>query len=406
MIAFSKNYWLALAVLFVQGLAHACYDISGNHIILSLWRGISDSPINAMHAGYGIGAVLAVQFAKHFITFNKQKDVDVSNSTVLEIANNSSNITTSYLVDSDLMSRVTNCIRVTYSVSFVIGFLVSAAFVITQIYEMHLRRANKKQVEETELHTLQPIKPDDKQKKLENEPRSNAKVAQIQNFMQKLFFGEKSYHGKALFYMVIQILLISFIEFHLQGHITVVGKFTTTYFKDSPANLSSYDYSLILTLFWALFVVSRFSAAFVAFKLNPLVFLFALITANLFANSLLLIPQFTYSKTFFLVCMSFMGFACGPAIPSTFMAAKRILKDYNSFVLSIFMVGLGLSGVVYQQLTGELLAIVKPRENFLGFDRFKPSYIIAYVLFTGSTLAFICLLLSLLIYKRYSYLVH
>jgi len=304
-----------------------------------------------------------------------------------------------------LMSQVTNCIRVTFSVSFVIGLLVSTAFVVTQIYEMRLRRAEKKQVEETELHNLQLIKAEEKHGECEKEMRSDEKVGQIKHFLQKLFFGEKSYRGKALFYMLIQILLISFIEFHLQGHITVIGKFTTTYFKNSPANLSSNDYSLILTLFWALFVVSRFTAAFVAFKLNPLVFLFTLITANMVANSLFLIPQLTYSKTFFLVCMSFMGFASGPAIPSTFMAAKTILNDYNSFVLSIFMVGLGLSGIVYQQLTGELLAFVKPRENFLGFEQFQPSYIIAYVLFTASALAFICLLLSLLIYKRFSHLV-
>ena len=59
----------------VQGLATALYDLGGNHIVLKLWDGISSSPINAMHSGYGIGALIAVQLAKPFIKFDPLQSV-------------------------------------------------------------------------------------------------------------------------------------------------------------------------------------------------------------------------------------------------------------------------------------------------------------------------------------------
>ena len=55
----------------VQGIALAVWDIGGNTITLKTWDGISTSPLNAMHAGYGIGGILAVQISKPFIKFDK-----------------------------------------------------------------------------------------------------------------------------------------------------------------------------------------------------------------------------------------------------------------------------------------------------------------------------------------------
>jgi hypothetical protein len=42
---------MSLVLYFIQGLAQGVYDVGGNQIILRLWSDISNSPINAMHAG-------------------------------------------------------------------------------------------------------------------------------------------------------------------------------------------------------------------------------------------------------------------------------------------------------------------------------------------------------------------
>ena len=53
----------------IQGLGTATYDLGGNHVILKLWDGVSSSPINALHAGFGVGALIALEIAKPVIKF-------------------------------------------------------------------------------------------------------------------------------------------------------------------------------------------------------------------------------------------------------------------------------------------------------------------------------------------------
>ena len=55
MIPITNKYWLMLSSFLVQGLAAGVYDIAGNKLIFGLWKGKSTAPVNAMHAGFGIG---------------------------------------------------------------------------------------------------------------------------------------------------------------------------------------------------------------------------------------------------------------------------------------------------------------------------------------------------------------
>lgn len=127
----------------MQGFAQAIYDLVGNDMILKLWSGISASPINAMHSGYGIGAIFAILASKNFIVFS---DYD----RLLAKANSSNvaipSVATSVLVTNSTISLTSNVsiektdwekinVKTPYWIAAKFALFVGILFLITQIFE-------------------------------------------------------------------------------------------------------------------------------------------------------------------------------------------------------------------------------------------------------------------------------
>ena len=368
----------------IQGLATATYDLGGNHIILKLWDGISSSPINAMHSGYGIGALIAVQLAKPFIKFDPLQSLNDTEEIISSNESFISNVTSNYINSNDIK------IGIPFAISAIIGIAIVVLFIIAQIIELK----NAKKVE-AKIGSKFSI---DNDKTKDNETRSSS-------FFQRLLFDKKEYKGKALAYMLVQIFLLALIFFCLQGYITVISKFMLTYLTMGPGNFSVEEYAQLQTLYWAVFVLSRFLAAFLAFKMNPIIFVFILFVLNLIFCTFFIIPYFTQIKLFYWVAISALGLFSGPMQPSTFMVAKKFLKNYNSFVISIFMIGHGLGGTFFQQITGNILNSFQSTKNFLGYENFQPANLIAHAFFTPSLISFLVYIPIFVIYKKYSNLI-
>jgi hypothetical protein len=156
-----------------------------------------------------------------------------------------------------------------------------------------------------------------------------------------------------------------------------------------PAKLNLETFVAIQTLYWSFFIFGRFISAYLAYKIDSVHFLLGALVLNLVVNSLFLVPFFTLSQSFFWICVSMIGFSSGPLIPSGIMVAKQIL-DFNSFLLSLLIVGIGLGGVVSIGTTGLLMDYFKPTYWF-GFTATNSSYIIPH-------LAFFCSFFSFLFY--------
>ncbi|CAF0745904.1 unnamed protein product [Brachionus calyciflorus] len=338
-------------IFFLQGVAFSVYDLCGNHIILFLWNGLSNSPINAMHAGYGIGALISVQLSKKFIKFNpidEMKKMDL-NSTDL----NAPQITQINPNDMDLI--------IPYFIAGAFDFFLCIIFIIAQKVE---RKNSKKYQVNTNIELLNKSKKD-------VDSNQSSKIL-------KLFFGDKVYKGYDLIYMLVQI--------------------TNSYLTKGPGKFSIEEYSDIQTLFWLLFIAGRFIAAFVAFKMNAILFVTILYTSNLVITSLFLVPYLCQFKMFYWVAISFLGLVNGPLYPSSIMVAKILIGDFNSFVFSIFAL---LSGFVFQNVAGQLLDAIKPRDYFFGFENFNSAYLIMHLSFLPCFLGLICLLIIYVYYKLY-----
>lgn len=134
-IPLTRIYVVSMSCFFAQGLAQAMYDMVGNNMILNLWSGISTSPINAMHAGYGIGAILAVQASKNYIVFSVYDSFLASNAALR------SNVTTSSSIESfNSTTKVVSSdkkidLKIPYFFAALIASVLTILFLIAQLYE-------------------------------------------------------------------------------------------------------------------------------------------------------------------------------------------------------------------------------------------------------------------------------
>ena len=169
-----------------------------------------------------------------------------------------------------------------------------------------------------------------------------------------------------------------------------------TYLLRGPAKFSIDSFSLIETLLWAGIILSRFAAAILLIKLSPIKFLIAILLGNTVTSAMLLIPILGQHRLFIWTLVPLLGVFSGPVMPCCLMIAKNILQ-FNSFVLSVFIVGLGLGGIVFQELCAGLLDRTSPQFT-------NPTLIIPILIFFSSLASFAVFLLIFLIKNRFSHL--
>ncbi|RNA17641.1 sodium-dependent glucose transporter 1A-like [Brachionus plicatilis] len=328
LVPITTSFWLTAMYFLVQGCACAFYDLSGNQMILSLWKGVSHSPINAMHAGYGIGALIGVQISKEYIKFKP-------------VQNSSQILPTEHISDQVELT-------VPYSVAGGMSVLVGLMFMVAQKLEYSNRLKFLKN-KNSKMEILD-----------ENLFKNKSKLMSV-------FFGAKVYRGKDLLYMMVQKKLITLLLFCILGFFAVISKFMMTYLTRGPAKFTTHEYTNVQTLFWMLYVVGRFLAALVAFKMNPILFVAVLLSVNLAIAALFLVPY---------LCL-----VNGPVHPSAIMVAKSFIGDFNSFVMSIFSLGATSSQWLFQYLTAQLLDAMQPQDYLLGFKNANSAFFLMHIAF-------------------------
>lgn len=204
-----------------------------------------------------------------------------------------------------------------------------------------------------------------------------------------------------LYYMYAQIFLLIMLFIYTQGYNTVVTRFMLTYLVLGPAKFNIELFVAIQILFWAFFVFGRLFAAYLAFKIEPFKFFFYMLLLNLAFTSLLIVPFLTNYSIFFWITLSVIGLTNGPAGPTSFMIAKQIL-DFNSFILSLFIVGMAIGGIAFQQITAAFLDNFHPTPGWMGFSNPTSSYVIPHCAFLASCLSFLGFIPVWLLYKKFS----
>ena len=268
-------------------------------------------------AGYAMGACLATQLAKSFINFEAHNSTEVPNEQI--------NLSHPYWLAS--------------IASFSIAFL----FLIAQYFELRISRIyeiNRKQ------YMLLMEDSEEAESKTGDDNQSNqTELTKFNKTFQQMFFSDRIYEGIALFYMLLQIFLFFLLFLFTQAFFTILSRFMLTYLTKGPAQFSLKSFATIDTTFWVFVILGRFMATYLSIKINSVIFYLSLLTLNAAVSLLFLIPSLTSYKIFYWMTIPMLGALSGPLMPSGLMIAKQIL-EFNSFVLSLFIVGLA---VIYKQ---------------------------------------------------------
>ncbi len=122
-----------------------------------------------MHAGYGIGGILAVQLSKPFIKFD---------------TSTSSNTSSPQLTPNEIT------IQTPYFIVATIGLILVAAFIIAQLVESSNRQVYQTKVDNSSLEntTLN-------QKQLSGK---STEISDETSFIRNLFFSGRTFKGQAL----------------------------------------------------------------------------------------------------------------------------------------------------------------------------------------------------------------
>ncbi len=292
-------------------------------------------------AGYGIGAILTVQLVVPFVRFDPLLEL---NSTLNE--------SLSEQLDSNDIH-----LEIPYSISGCFGFIVLICFIFAQYFETKNRE------------------------RVEKFPQ------QIPMEQKSVFY--KSVNKKPTFLnrRIVQLVFLILLFISISGLVSTISTFLLTYLTKGPSGFEIKTCYILRTLYWVFFVLGRFSAAILAFKMNSLLFFLILVIINIVLFVLFIIPILSSCQIFYWFIISALGFFTGPIIPSGFMVAKHILSDLNSFLVSLFCIGLGFGMVLSQFLTGFLLDKFNPRLNWLGYTSTTnstfiiPIYLLAWMVF-------------------------
>jgi hypothetical protein len=330
--------------------------------------------------GFGIGAMIILNIIKPFIKFNSNTSLD-SNAT------NMTNLTS--LSPDDIT------LQIPYSIAGSFGFLMVIGFLIAQYFEMKTRKNVDKLPKDEELQEQSMAL---KKKEILNEEQTNAPLV----FLQKILFKNKIFKTSADFCIVLTLIFYLFFLFlSINGFVSVLNTYMLTYFIKGPAKFALDQFQILQTLYWIFFVLGRFLAALIAFKLNSLVYFFSLLLINFVVFLLYVIPYFNSMQGFywFFVCAS--GLSSGPLIPSCMMVANYVLNDLNGFLVSIFCISMGSGGLLSLYLTSVFLDKFNPGTNWFFYDNPHSSFVIPLILFFFVSLCFLIFLIIIGLYKKF-----
>ena len=375
-------YQLTLILYICQGISHALFDICMNGAVLNLWNGISNSPINGVQAGYGIGALIAVFISKPFVKYSKN-----NNRTT-----NSTNLISALRNETIVPSLPNITLQVPYTVAGFIGILISVAFVIAQYYESkNVKRQNRKSQVSIKIEEIEKLN--------DNKLESTLEKPEKSNYISNLIFNDKIYDAKVFKSKLLLTTLLIFLAMSIGGFSIILANFMLTYTTKGPAKLSLNSFFLIQMLFWVFNVVGRLLASVVAYKLNTLVYFFVLIILNFTCISLYSIPQLNSTTIFYWLIIIPLSTVNGPIIPSTMMVLKHVMGQVSSVLIAIFGIGLAIGAVSVQYLTSFLLDEFEPNPNWLSYKDATSVYIIPIIILINVSVSFIVLIVLIIVFN-------
>ena len=299
---------------------HYFFNITGNNILcLRLWGKSAAAPVHALHFGFGIGALIAPQLARPFISHHQNPMT--SNSS----ASNSSNIT------NEEYEGLRSNVIIPYTISALLTAFFFLAFVVFYIFDRHLESRSGEQKKIDLSH--------------------DAKIPTKKSQTYSIFSPASCTNGDTVFGILFFTLVFLF-YMNVVGGERAFGKFLFSYAVSDIHNFSTDKATVLNTVFWTCFTSGRGVAILAARWISPRLLLCVEISANL-ACGIVLLAAGHQSSLLLWIFTGLFGFFLSPVFPAGLSWINQHVKMTGVAVGFVFT-GSAIGGMVYQWLTGYL----------------------------------------------------
>jgi len=326
---------------FFQGISQGSTDLGGTNLMLTMWKDDVSAPLNLVHLGFGIGAVVGNFLIKPHLP---SENYSTTNSTLLVDEN--------FLLERQLANR---SIRYPYAISSAICFFIALGHLIIFIYEIVRQNRSELDVDERDSSSI------------------SRRIDEKTKFYSPRSCGYGSFH-----YGLLMSTFWIIYMFFLSGNDQTFGKFFFSYLKSPQFSISNAGATWGMILFWSSYSLGRLICALITsfysvhYVLNGL-WICGLILALTWGLFVWVIQL--KSQTLFILG-SLTGLVFSPTFPLSFAYLNQRL-NVNPFLLGFILCGGSLGAILFQSLGGIIL------------DQ-NPDYF--------PTLLIICVILSIIFY--------
>lgn len=286
---------------------------------LQLWQEKANTPIHALHFGFGLGSVISPQVTRPFLSLT------VRNETLMN-PNSTEGVTYGLNSTSTVVLRPSR-IEIPYFIIGGVVFIMGLTFVAFQFVYTSGRperpNADKEQTETALSH------------------------------VKSTFFSRSA---KPL--EIIILVQVFFFYFFLYGGTNPVDTFLFTFAVESDLGFTKDEAAYLDSAYWASFTVGRFLSAVVAHwvSVNYMIIFEVFSSAEVLA---FLSFKAVETKTMLWVFSCLYSAASAPLFPSGTAWADRYIK-VSGIIIAVFDVGFGVAGFILQSLAGHLFTRYNP----------------------------------------------
>jgi FHS family Na+ dependent glucose MFS transporter 1 len=300
-----------------------------------MWQRQASSPIHALHFGYGMGALIAPQLARPFVSIepidhgHKQFVATNLSTAIIDgtyASDNMPNFTSSSADSSD--------IKVPYLIGAAIALVFSAVFCMFHVFEKCIDTRK----------TFSGISHVASREQTKTEKQRVRKLLRILN--PGTCTGGDSMFGAVFFFGAF------FLFFNTVGGEHGYTKFLYTYAREGPLHMDNDTAAMVNTLFWLCFMGGRGIAILVSKWLHPRTMLITQLTFVLVSGIALSVwgasvPQVLWVFTGLLAAF------LGPVLPAGISWCNHYVLMRGTAVAIVFL-ATGMGSMFYQWLTGYL----------------------------------------------------
>lgn len=310
-------------MFFLLGTAGGIVNVSGQRILLEMWREKSPAPMHALHMGFGIGAVAAPLIANPFLAvldFNKRDNSSTHNST-----------------EYDFVVVEESRVHLAYVTIGIVSATISLPFFVYPFVKCYMTPSRKKYTSF-------------------DSPATDSSTSRMQSLLHSL--NPATYAGGSLKFGIFVFIIVGLYFLNLVGGEQLFGNFVRTFSVDQlhfPRNEASY----LDTVYWSTFTIGRLLGAVFSHFVHIRTLLLLDVFLNLTAVTLLDIFSAS-NKTALWIFTAVVGLLIAPLFPAGISYANTQI-EVGGVVLTLVVFALGIGELFYIWIEGIIYQKYGPR---------------------------------------------